>query len=73
MTNEQKQEQIQNLQKPYYSIYEAAAVLGVHERTIRNHIRAGDLKAGKVGRQWRIAKADLLDFVAPVTVDFLQK
>lgn len=65
MTNEQKTEQILNLQKPYYSIYEAAAVLGVHERTIRNHIRAGDLKAGKAGRQWRIAKADLLAFAAP--------
>lgn len=65
MTNEQKQAQILNLEKPYYSIYEAAAVLGVHERTIRNHIKTGDLKAGKAGRQWRIAKADLLAFAAP--------
>lgn len=62
MTEEQKKAEVLNLQKPFYSIYEAADVLGVHERTIRNHIRKGILKAGQVGRQWRIAKEDLLAF-----------
>ena len=65
MTDEQKREQILNLAKPYYSIYEAAAVLEVHERTVRNHIKSGLLKAGKSGRQWRISKADLLAYIAP--------
>lgn len=64
MTDAEKRALVMTLQKPFYSIYEAADVLGVHERTIRNHIRAGDLKAGKAGRQWRIAKEDLLSFVA---------
>ena len=65
MTDEQKHSMSMNLEKPYYSIYEAASVLDVHERTVRNHIRNGLLKAGKSGRQWRISKADLLDYIAP--------
>lgn len=65
MTDEQKRHEIMTLEKPFYSIYEAADVLGVHERTIRYHIKDGSLIAGKAGKQWRIAKADLLAFVAP--------
>lgn len=65
MTDEQKRHEIMTLEKPYYSIYEAAEVLGVHERTIRYHIKDGSLVAGKAGKQWRIAKADLLKFVEP--------
>ena len=68
MTNEEKQKIILNLEKPYYSIYEAAEILGVHERTIRYQINHGNLVAGKAGRQWRIAKDDLLAFVAPRNV-----
>ena len=64
MTDEQKLNEIMTLQKPYYSIYEAAEVLGVHERTIRYHIKVKkDLRAGQAGRLWRIAKQDLIDFV----------
>ena len=64
MTNEEKITQIMTLQKPFYSIYEAAEVLGVHERTIRYHIKIKkDLKAGQAGRLWRIAKQDLIDFI----------
>lgn len=68
MTNEQKEKIVLNLEKPYFSIDEAAAVLGVHERTIRYHIKNGTLPAGKIGRAWRIAKDDLLAFVAPRNV-----
>lgn len=63
MTEEQKRHEIMTVEKPFYSIYEAADVLGVHERTIRYHIKDGSLRAGKAGKQWRIAKADLLAFV----------
>ena len=64
MTDEAKITEIMTLQKPYYSIYEAAAVLGVHERTIRYHIKSKkDLRAGQAGRLWRIAKQDLIDFI----------
>lgn len=64
MTQEEKMQAVMNLEKPFYSIDEAAAILGVHERTIRYHIKVlKDLPAGKVGRLWRIAKQDLLDFI----------
>lgn len=53
------------LSKPFYSIYEAAEVLGVHERTIRRHIKTGELNAGKIGRQWRISREALLEYSAP--------
>lgn len=66
MTEEQKEEILMNLKKPYYSIYEAADVLRVHERTIRNHIKSGDLKAGKIGRQWRISREALLQAVEDI-------
>lgn len=66
MTEEQRKEVTLQLRKPYYSIYEAADVLGVHERTIRNHIKNGSLKAGKIGRQWRISREALLEAAAIV-------
>ena len=63
ITDETKQKLILELKKPYYSIYETAEVLGVHHKTIRNHINHGTLKAAKMGRQWRIAKDDILKYI----------
>lgn len=63
MTEETKRDLLLALEKPFYSIYEAADVIGVHHKTIRNHINNGTLRAGKVGRQWKIAKADLLKYI----------
>lgn len=63
MTEETKRDLLLALEKPFYSIYEAADVIGVHHKTIRNHINDGTLRAGKVGRQWKIAKADLLKYI----------
>lgn len=48
------------LNDEYYTIYEVAEILKLHERTIRNHIKSGTLKAKKVGKSWRIKKEDLL-------------
>lgn len=36
--------------------------LGLHVRTVRNYIRDGRLKAVRVGKQYRIARADLEAF-----------
>jgi len=36
-----------------------ARYLGVSERTVYNRVRSGDLPAVKVGRLWRVRKADL--------------
>lgn len=63
ITDETKQKLILELKKPYYSIYETAEVLGVHHKTIRNHINNGTLKAGKLGQQWRISKEAILQYV----------
>ena len=52
-------EPIVALTKLYYSVDEAAEVLGVHRNTIKNRIKDGGLQAIKIGRQWRIPKEAL--------------
>ena len=54
-------EPITELTRLYYSMDEAAEVLGVHRNTIKNRIKAGELEAVKIGRQWRIPK-EVLQF-----------
>jgi excisionase family DNA binding protein len=52
--------QIIQSEKKYLSIAESAEYLGVHPNTIRNWIKLGTLKAGRVGlRTIRIQKSDL--------------
>lgn len=45
--------------KVYYSPDEVAELLGLHVRTVRRFIREGKLKAAQVGKQYRVAAADL--------------
>lgn len=45
-------------------IASVAAYLGVTERTVYNKVRAGDLPAVKVGRLWRVRRADLEAWLA---------
>ena len=56
---------IMNLEKPFYSIDEAAEALGMHHNTIRRHIKRGDLHATRpgAGKLWRISKEDLIAWV----------
>ena len=42
-----------------YSVDQVAAQLGLHVRTVRNYVRDGRLKAVRIGKQYRIARADL--------------
>ena len=42
-----------------YSVEQVAERLGLHVRTVRNYIREGRLAAVKIGKQYRIAPADL--------------
>ncbi|QLQ40459.2 helix-turn-helix domain-containing protein [Micromonospora robiginosa] len=42
-----------------YSVDRVAEVLGLHPRTVRGYIRAGRLRATRIGKQYRIARADL--------------
>lgn len=50
---------ITELTKLYYSIDEAADVFGVHRNTIKNRIKAGEIEAYRLGKQWRIPKEAL--------------
>lgn len=45
-----------------YSVEEVADRLGLHVRTVRGYIRTGRLKAVRIGKQYRIAQADLQAF-----------
>jgi excisionase family DNA binding protein len=45
--------------KDMYSVEQVADLLDLHVRTIRGYIRDGRLKATRIGKQYRIAPADL--------------
>ncbi len=49
-----------NFEDDFFTIEELAKLLKVHERTIRNNIKRGTIKAKKYGNQWRIRKNDIL-------------
>ncbi|MDX5459006.1 helix-turn-helix domain-containing protein [Micromonospora tulbaghiae] len=42
-----------------YSVDQVADLLGLHVRTVRGYIRSGRLRATRIGKQYRIARADL--------------
>ncbi|NKY97981.1 helix-turn-helix domain-containing protein [Nocardiopsis alborubida] len=46
----------------FYSVDQVAELLGLHVRTIRNYVRDGRLHAVRIGKQYRIAHADLEAF-----------
>ena len=48
----------------YLSADEVADELGLHVRTVRAYIRDGRLRAARVGKQYRITRADLAAFAA---------
>jgi excisionase family DNA binding protein len=45
-----------------YSAEEVAARLNLHVRTVRRYIRDGRLKAKRIGKEYRITRADLDEF-----------
>lgn len=47
----------------FYSIAEVADALGVCTKTIDRWIKSGDLVAHKIGRQWRVSRADFENFL----------
>jgi excisionase family DNA binding protein len=42
-----------------YTADEVAGLLGLHVKTIRRYVRDGRLKARRIGKEYRIARADL--------------
>ncbi|MFE3449781.1 helix-turn-helix domain-containing protein [Nonomuraea sp. NPDC059194] len=47
------------MREDMYSVEQVADRLGLHVRTVRGYIRSGRLKAVRIGKQYRIARADL--------------
>lgn len=54
------------MNEEFYTVAEVASVLRVSEQTVRTMIRRNELKASRVGRQWRINKKSFDEFVKPV-------
>jgi excisionase family DNA binding protein len=49
------------------SAEEAAQILGLQVRTVRNYVREGRLPGVRIGKQYRIARVDLEAFTAGAT------
>ena len=45
----------------YYTVDEAAELLGVHRRTIQARLRDGTIKGKLIGREWRIYKNEIYE------------
>lgn len=59
LPNERRDLLMETLNKQVFSLAEAAALLSCHRETLRRAIRRGDLKASKIGRDYRISRLDL--------------
>ena len=51
------------LSKPMHTVHEIADLLKMRESTVRAWIRDGDLRAIKMGRDWRVSVKDLEAFM----------
>lgn len=51
----------------FYTVEEAAAALKLHVKTVRRYLREGRLKGTRVGKQYRIARADFDAFAGSAT------
>lgn len=48
-----------SLEDEFYTIDELSKLLKVEHKTIRRAIQRGEIKAMKMGKQWRIKKSDI--------------
>ncbi|MEU3186827.1 helix-turn-helix domain-containing protein [Streptomyces sp. NPDC006923] len=58
---------MENSERELYSVGEVAERLGLHVRTVRNYVRDGRLKAVRIGKQYRISRADFEALTGPGT------
>lgn len=45
--------------RSWYTVEEASEILGVSKHTLRTKISMNEIKANKVGREWRILKSEV--------------
>lgn len=53
----------------FLTIEQVANMLNLHPITIRRHIKAGKLRAVKVGRKVRVKQEDIEVFLKPITTE----
>ena len=46
-----------------YDLKEASKIVKVTRQTLYNHIRAGKLKAAKIGRDYKIKESNLKEYI----------
>src|SRR5262245_42943006 len=51
---------------PLYTVEEVAGLLNLHVKTVRRYVRDGRLKARRIGKEYRIARADLTAFAGEI-------
>jgi excisionase family DNA binding protein len=51
--------------EPMFSLEQVAERLGLQVRTVRSFVRAGRLKAIRIGKQYRVAREDLESITGP--------
>jgi excisionase family DNA binding protein len=51
--------------EPLFSLEQVAERLGLQVRTVRSYVRAGRLKAIRIGKQYRVAREDLESIIGP--------
>lgn len=51
------------MKEKYYSVEQISEMLNIHPKTIQRYIREGKLRAGKIGKSWRITGHDLSVFM----------
>ncbi len=52
-----------------HTVEQVAALLNLHVKTVRRYVRTGRLKAKRIGKQYRIARADLDEFAGGRALD----
>lgn len=63
MTKQTGQVHVIDMDAPFFSVRDVSRILHVTELTVRGWIKDNKLKAGKFGKSWRIANADLKSFI----------
>lgn len=55
------------MEEELYTVDQVASLLGLHVKTVRGYVRDGRLKAVRIGKQYRINRADLTEFTGGAT------